>query len=164
MSDLKNDKGFTPSNPYSWGFASVSDVESWGRLHASQRSAVGALLEPAGDMPGIEEVQSWWESSGRFDDLQNVGLGFEMLWDFGAMPQTNASIVEQTVGSALASEKYLAQLRQFVGSAVDQGGTTPGATNEDVPTEGKDSEPTRVGKAWVWGAALGALAVIFARR
>jgi hypothetical protein len=163
MSQLKNDKGFTPANPYSWGFASVSDVESWGRLHAQQRAAVGALLEPAASMSGVQEVVAWYGDSERFDDLSNVGLGFELLADFGV--SSNAAIVDQTVASALNSERYLAQLRSYLGSDVDTGGTVAGSENEDTPTEGEsDSEPMRVGKAWVWGVALGALAVLFARR
>lgn len=161
MSKLKNDKGFTPKEPYSWGFASAADVESWGRLHAAQRQAVGAVLPSAADMPGVEEVQAWFEESDKFDGLANLGLGFSAASDFGLV--TNAELVDATVASALNSESYLSKLREFVQSEI-KGGTVPAAVNEDVPSAEEPGQAETVARSWAWGAILGAVAAIWLSR
>lgn len=161
MSDLKNDKGFTPKEPYSWGFASPADVESWGRLHMAQRQAVASVLPSAEDMPGAQEIQGWYEGSERFDGLANMGAGFGAASDFGFV--TNAELVTMTVASALNSEKYLAQLRGFTQSEIE-GGTVPAAVNEDVPSAEEPSEATTVARSWAWGAIVGAVAAIWLSR
>ena len=165
MSSLKNDRGFTPSNPYSWGFASKADLESWGRLHVEQRAAVIGLLAGEGaTMPGASEVQAWVDGSERFDALADVGMGFEILWDFGdgLMPPSNAMVTDQAVASALTSEQYLAQLRAYAGSEIP-GGATAGAENEGTPNEGASSSGTTA-RAWIWGGALGAIAALWLSR
>jgi len=129
MSQLKNDKGFTPSNPYSWGFASLGDLESWGRLHSSQRAAVGALMQSAGSMPGIEEVKAWHAESERFDNLATPGLGFELLMDFGVA--SNAQLVDLAVASALNSEGYLSKMREHIGAS-DTSGVTEASKNDQA--------------------------------
>jgi hypothetical protein len=103
----------------------------------------------AASTPNITEVMAWLNTSQKYTDLANPGLGFGMIMDFGLFDAFDQNgLVMETIASTKEGQRLLGILRSQLNM---EGGEEVG---------GLDNEPAPQGdvKLFMGGAVVAALA------
>ncbi len=146
---LKNDKGATPDDPWEW-YAGVGDVSSWARVLESVRKAVGAQLAMGSGTAAWAEADNWYSNTERYVSLTNI-FSFANLPEFGL--QAPDELVMELISVSLDGEAYLNILREETGTPSPVGGVT-GSTAGD---QAKGKDDAGAGTAGAIGLVLGGL-------
>jgi hypothetical protein len=158
---LVNDRGRSETDPWSWPMAFTEDVRSWGRVHKAVHDSVLGVLETDASLsaPNRSEAMVWTDRSEIYRDLSDPGFG--TIIDFGPFDALDQnSLVRETIASAKEGQRILGILRTQ--SGMEGGAEVGGADSPKLPND--PGSAGSIGKAWMFGALLGAAALYLSTR